>query len=75
MNYYRSFKSKKNLSANLDLLIEASDISVGFLRGLFQLHDSHHWVGVIGKNANDGVNAMIQQNRTAWKKIQLHDVN
>ena len=52
----------------LDLLIEATDVRIGFLWGLFQLHDGDHRVGVVGQDADDGVDAVVQKNRAAWRE-------
>mmetsp|Transcript_27725 Transcript_27725/g.77678 ORF Transcript_27725/g.77678 Transcript_27725/m.77678 type:complete len:250 (-) Transcript_27725:121-870(-) len=49
----------------LDLILQPTDVGVRFQRRLFDLHDGHHGIGVIGEDSDDAHSFVVQQNRTA----------
>ena len=56
----------------LDLLVESSDVGVGLLGGLLQLHNRHHRVCVVAQHTHHSVDLNI---RNQVKHIGLLQVN
>lgn len=57
----------------LNLRVQATDIRVGLLRGLLELHHSHHRIGIVAQDSNDGVNLVVEQDGAARLQLILVD--
>jgi hypothetical protein len=60
----------------LDLLLETTDIRVGFCWCFFEFHDADDWVRVVGEHAHDGDGFVVEEHRRPWlEEVLVHEAH
>jgi hypothetical protein len=57
----------------LNLLLETTNVRITFCRRLFQLHHVDHGISVIGKNTDNSMTLVVQENAASGLKEILVD--